>query len=87
VDCRLKQCPLLAKRLQLGILQNGTLVQSQFRQHDGDDFGILLSAPSSAVLPNWLRTFTFWRGDSPIRVHAQRRMPGRKLHLASQVTG
>ncbi len=83
VDRRLNRYPLLAKQLHLSLLQNDTLVQSQFRQHDGDEFGIMLTAPSSAVLPNWLRTITFCYGDSPIRVHAQRRMPGRKLRLVA----
>ena len=47
VDRRLNQYPLLAKQLQLSLLQNGTLVQSQFRQHDGDRFAITLSGPAA----------------------------------------
>ena len=38
VDRRLNQYPLLAKQLHVSLLQNGTLVQSQFRQHEGDRF-------------------------------------------------
>jgi hypothetical protein len=79
VDRRLDQYPLLAKQLHLSFLQNGTLVQSQFCQHDGDHFAITLSGPSSSASPDWLRTLMFWRGESEIRAHAERQLPGRKL--------
>lgn len=85
VDRRLNQYPLLAKQLHLSLLQNGTLVQSQFRQHDGDRFAITLSGPSSAAVPDWLRTLMFWRGESEIQAHAERQLPGRKLALSSSL--
>jgi hypothetical protein len=79
VDRRLSQYPSLAAQVQLSLLQNGTLVQSQFRQHDGDRFVIMLSGPSSAAVPAWLSTLICWRGDSAIRAQAEQQMPGRKL--------
>ena len=47
VDRRLNQYPMLATQMHLSLLQNGALVQSQFRQHDGDRFAVMLSGPSS----------------------------------------
>jgi hypothetical protein len=79
VDRRLNQYPLLAKQLHLSLLQNGTLVQTQLRQHEGDRFAITLSGPSSSVVPDWLRTLMFWRGESEIRADAEQQLPGRKL--------
>jgi hypothetical protein len=84
VDRRLNQYPSLAAQVQLSLLQNGTLVQSQFRQHDGDRFAITLSGPSSAAVPAWLSTLICWRGDSAIQAHAEQQMPGRKLALGSR---
>jgi hypothetical protein len=79
VDRRLNQYPSLAAQLHLSLLQNGTLVQSQFRQHDGDRFAITLSGPSNAAVPAWLSTLICWRGDSAIQAYAEQQMPGRKL--------
>jgi hypothetical protein len=79
VDRRLRHYPLLAKQVRLALLQNGTLVQSQFRQHDGDHFAITLSGPDSAAVPDWLRPLTFWRADSAIQAYAEQQLPGRKL--------
>jgi hypothetical protein len=78
IDRRLNQYPWLAKELHLNLLQNGTLVQSQFRQHDGDCFIVTLSGPSSAAVPHWLRTM-LWHGESRIQARAEQQMPGRKL--------
>ena len=80
VDRRLKQYPSLAAQLHLSLLQNGTLVQSQLRQHDGDRFAITLSGPSSSAVPDWVRTLIFWRNDSSLlQAHAEQVLPGRKL--------
>jgi len=79
VDRRLIQYPVLAKQLHLSLLQNGALVQSQFRQHAGDLFAITLSGPSSSAVPEWLRTLMFWRGESAIQAHAERQLLGKKL--------
>jgi hypothetical protein len=79
VDRRLNQYPSLAAQLHLSLFQNGTLVQSHFRQHDGDHFAITLSGPSSSAVPVWLSTLICWRGDSAIRAHAEQQIPGRKL--------
>jgi hypothetical protein len=79
VDRRLIQYPLLAKQLHLSVLQNGAVVQSQLRQHEGDLFVITLSGPSCSAVPAWLRRLLFWRGESEIRAQAEQRLPGRKL--------
>jgi hypothetical protein len=79
IDRRLLQYPLLAKQLNVCFLQNGALVQSQFRQQDGDCFAVRLSGPGSAAVPNWLRTLMFWRVESKITAQAERQSPGRKL--------
>jgi len=79
IDRRLIQYPLLAKQLHMSLVQNGALVQSQFHQHQGDLFAITLSGPGSSAVPEWLRTLLFWRGESAIQAHAERRLPGRKL--------
>jgi hypothetical protein len=79
VDRRLNHYPLLAKQLRLSLLQNGTLVQSQFRQHDGDLFTITLSGPSNSAVPDWLRTLMFWHSKLEIQAHAELQLPGRNL--------
>jgi hypothetical protein len=79
IDRRLIQYPSLARHLHLSLLQNGSLVQSQFRQCDGDRISISISAPSSCALPDWLRRFTFWQVNSQIQATAERCVPGRKL--------
>jgi hypothetical protein len=79
VERRLKQYPRLIKQLHLGLLQNGTLVQSQFRQKDGDQFAISLSAPSRSAVPDLLRALVFWHNDFPIQAHAEQQVPPRIL--------
>lgn len=79
VERRLTNYPLLTSRLRLSLQQNGLAVGPQFRLTDGDRLYIALSAPTSAVVPDWLRTMMVWREASQIRVHAERQMPGRKL--------
>jgi hypothetical protein len=79
IDRRLSQYPVLAKQLHLSLLQNDSLVQSQFRPHEGDRVAITLSGPSSSAIPVWLRTLTSWRGESVIHAHAEQQLPGRKL--------
>jgi hypothetical protein len=78
IDRRLQKYPSLAKQLRLSLLQNGTLVQSQFRQHDGDCFIVALSGPSSAAVPHWLRTM-LWDGKSRIKARAEQQIRGRNL--------
>jgi hypothetical protein len=79
VERRLSRYPLLTKQLHVSLLQNGTLVQSQFRPNEGDRFAITLSAPSCSAIPDWLRALPFWCNDSPIQSHAEQQVPGRKL--------
>ncbi len=79
IERRLANYPSLAERLQLSLQQNGVLVQSQFRQHEGDRIMISLSAPRSAASPGWLQTLMTGRGDSTIHARAERQIAGRKL--------
>ncbi len=79
IERRLANYPSLAERLQLSLQQNGVLVQSQFRQHEGDQIMISLSAPRSAASPGWLQTWTKRQGDSTIHARAERQIPGRRL--------
>jgi hypothetical protein len=87
VERRLSQYPLLIKQLRLSLLQNGTLVQSQFRQKDGDRFAVTLSVPSRSAVPGWLRALVFWRNDSPIQAYAERQMPERRLAYSASHSG
>lgn len=86
VDRQINHYPLLTKQLRFSLLQNGMLVQSQFRQHECDRFTVRLSGPSSAAVPDWLRTLMFWRGESAIQAHAETQLPGRKLAYAGGLT-
>jgi hypothetical protein len=79
VESHLTQYPQLTRHLRLTFLQNGSPVVGRIRQGDGDRLSIALTAPSSAVLPDWLRTVMFWRADTPIEARAERHLPGRKL--------
>jgi hypothetical protein len=83
---RLKQYPSLAKQLHLSLLQNGTIVQSQFRQRDGDSFIVMVSGPSSAVVPRWLRSMLFWQRESAVQARAEQQLPGRKLAYGTGFT-
>lgn len=79
IDRRLIEYPRLAKQLHVNLFQNGAIVQSQIRQHEGDLFAITLSGPSSSAVPEWLRNLIYLRGDSAIQAHAERQLPGRKF--------
>ncbi len=85
VERRLANYPLLAKDLHMSLTQNGSLVQSQFRQHDGDRFAIALSAPNISAMPNWLRCLVFSRGEARIQSRAEQQMPGRKLTFGASL--
>ncbi len=85
VERRLTRYPRLAGRLQLTLLQNGSLVRPHFRQNDGDRFSITLTVPNSAVEPDWLHTIMFWRSESKVQSDAERQMPGRKLALGGDI--
>jgi hypothetical protein len=82
VERRLASYPQLNGQLQLRLLQNGTPVGQQFRVSDGDRVSIALSAPTSSVVPGWLRKLSPWHGDAPLNAHAEREVPGRKLRPA-----
>jgi hypothetical protein len=80
VDRRLSQYPSLASQLHLSLFQNGTPVQSYFRQRDGDRFAITLSVPGDSAVPGWVRNLAFWRSNgSLLQAHAEQVIPGRKL--------
>jgi hypothetical protein len=85
VERRLRQYPALAKRLHITVFQNGTLVPSRFRQHDGDRFAVALSAPDGSAFPAWLRALVFWRHESEIQVDAERELPSKMLAYSARV--
>jgi hypothetical protein len=85
VERRLRHYPLMNKQLHLSLTQNGSLVQTQFRQNSGDRFAVTLWAPHSAAMPDWLRIVMFWRGDSRIQAHAEQQMPGRKIAFGADI--
>lgn len=81
VERRLASYPQLSGQLELSVLQNGSPIGGRFRTGDGDRFSVTLTAPTSAVIPGWLRRLSFWRGDTPINAQAERQLPGRKLRV------
>lgn len=86
IDRRMNNYSGLAKQLRFSLLQNGELVQSQFRQREGDRFTIMLSGPGGAAVPWWLRTLMFWRGEWAIHAYAERQLPRRKLAYGGSFT-
>jgi hypothetical protein len=83
IERRLTDYPLLLRQLQLTFTQNGSPAPRQFGQSEGDRFSIMLVAPNSAVLPEWLRTIMFWRTESRIQAHAEMQLPGRRLSFGA----
>jgi hypothetical protein len=79
VERRLTSYPLIARQLQISLLQNGSPAPRLIQQSDGDRFTITLDAPNAAAVPGWLQRILPWRGDSRIQAQAERRMPSRKL--------
>jgi hypothetical protein len=79
IAARLIDNPRLVKQLNISVTQNGRPVQKNFLQIDGARFAVTLSAPEVSALPEWLGRFTFRHTDSRILVHAEKRVPGRKL--------
>ena len=83
IERHLTGYPRLVKQMHVSLLQNGSLVQRQLSQNDGDRFAIMLWAPNNSVVPDWLRVFTVWHNDARIQAHAEHRVPGRKLPAPS----
>jgi hypothetical protein len=80
IERRLVSQPLLTEQLSVTFVKNGDLVQQPyFGQSGGDRFAVTLSVPNNAALPSWLRAISIWRGDCNITVHAEQKLPGRKL--------
>ncbi len=79
IERRLEGYPSLLKQLRIHLQQNGVLVQSQFRQQEGDQITIALSGPKSIATPTWLRPLTTARNGSTIQARAEQQIPGRRL--------
>jgi len=79
VERRLGDQPLLAEHLTLTMLQNGRPVIDSFRAQDGDEYSIVLSVPTSYVIPDWLERISFGQSQQAIRAEAFSRLPSRKL--------
>jgi hypothetical protein len=82
VERRLASYPQLNGQLQLSVLQNDTPVDQRLRVGDGDRIAITLSAPTTSLVPGWLRKLLPWRDRASIDAHAERQTPGRKLRPA-----
>jgi hypothetical protein len=82
VERRLADYPELGRQLQFSLLQNDTSVSERFRAGAGDRIAVAISAPASAILPNWLRRISYWQKQRPISGRAEREVPGRKLRVA-----
>jgi hypothetical protein len=80
VERQLTEYPRLAGRLRFGLVQNGFPVGRRFRAAPGDRLTVMLSAPTSAMLPDWLQAVRIWRGESELRQSADRQTPGRMLY-------
>jgi hypothetical protein len=79
VNRRLENRPQLAGHLTLTVLQNGFPVLDKFQAHEGDEFSIALSAPSSYAIPDWLEKISVWRSPQNVNAEATCRLPSRKL--------
>ncbi len=65
--------------VKLALLQNGVGVSKKLQPLGGDRLSISLAMPAQALMPDWLRTLTLWRGSAIVQARAERIMPGRKL--------
>jgi hypothetical protein len=66
-------------RVKLALLQNGVWVSKKHQPRGGDRLSITVTIPAQALMPNWLRRLTLWRGSAIVRARAERIMPGRQL--------
>jgi hypothetical protein len=81
VQRRLTSYALPTGRWRLNLAQNGAPVRGQIDPADGDRLSVTLAMPTSAVMPRWLRTAIFWRGESQITIRADRRLPSQELRM------
>lgn len=64
---------------RLDLKQNDTTVRSIELPKRGDQFSVTIVVSDRAVLPAWLRTLGFWKRESAIEAHADKRVPGRPV--------
>jgi hypothetical protein len=81
IERRLTAYRGIAAQMQLVIGQNDLPLGPRFCPRPGDRLSVSLAVPVRAVLPRWLQCMKFWRDAAPIRVRAERRMPGCRLDL------
>jgi hypothetical protein len=67
--------------VKLALPQNGVWVSKNLQPHGGDRLSITLTLPAQAMMPNWLRTLTSWRGVANVEARAERIIPGRLLTM------
>lgn len=79
IERRLTAYPQLIKQLHISVMQNGATVQRRFSQSEGDRFAVMLWAPNSSIMPDWLRIFTNWHNGARIHADAERQVPGRRF--------
>jgi hypothetical protein len=69
----------LGSQLQVTVLQNGRPVGRRVSFGEEDRISVTISAPASAMTPNWLTKLPQWRGDVLITALADRTMPSHRL--------
>jgi hypothetical protein len=69
----------LPSRWRFRLHQNGVPVRGLIRADENGPSVVMLEVTTREILPRWLRTVTFWLGNSQISVQAERQMPGRRL--------
>ena len=79
VERRLADYPELLGHEQLTLLQNDSPVGHGLLLTDGDRFSIAISAPTSLMIPGWLRRLTIVNEDESIDARAESRLLGRKM--------
>jgi hypothetical protein len=70
--------------VKLVLLDNGVGVSKAFHPRGGDHLLLVLAMPAQALMPNWLRSLTSWRGDTRVEARSERVMPGRQLPARTQ---
>jgi hypothetical protein len=79
VERRLANYSLPPGRLQFSLLQNGIPIRGPFRAAGGDHLSVMLAAPTTALVPDWLHKANFWRRNLQIEAYADRHVPGNRL--------
>ena len=58
---------------------NGTPMVGRWIARPGDRVAVIVTVPSTAVLPQWLQRVTLWHDNPPIEARAERDVPGKTI--------